>query len=143
MEIGIKGDFDAASFAGINGEMSEVESQTWLWDNRQTVVSLIIRYDRALERNVLWTEDGSLALGYMSREFTKDLWELGKLVAAHQGWTSFFPSGSIKHVRMVGAATSVIPEAQRGALPAPWRHSGMVLRPLIFGFVPVFFNEKR
>ncbi|MFV8780913.1 UvrD-helicase domain-containing protein [Microbulbifer sp. SA54] len=140
IEVGLGGDIDPLSLADERLEIDHAELQQWLWENSKTPVELEIFYEHTLKANIIRVAETGRIIGLMSRTFSYDLWGIGRIVSEKNGAKSLRPSSKIRHIRMTGATTLVIPEAHREQLLPPWRHSGFLLAPVITGFPKVFFN---
>lgn len=145
MEIGRRGDVDATSQA--SGQMSENDAsalQAWLWATSAMDLELVATYDRASKTNVLRTVDSEKRqIGTLSQSFARDLFGVAEKVGAWVGKNGLYPSGEIKHIRMVGCRTVVVPPAQREKLLSPWRRSGFLLVPVIAGFTMVYCKQQK
>ncbi|MFC1579154.1 3'-5' exonuclease, partial [Pseudomonadota bacterium] len=140
VEVGLNGDIDLVSMADERLPIDHAGLQQWLWEQADTVVDLKIRYDAGLNVNVLEVVHDGAPVALMSKRFTWDLWGIGKIVAKKNGIAKCKPGSVIRHVRMTGVRTVVVPEAERERLLTPWRHSGFLLAPIISGFSMVYFN---
>ena len=141
IEIGMKEDLLHASLLDLFRDEDEVSSnQDWIWDNRSHHTSLRLEYRHSDKRNVVYSEEDHRELGTLQKGFGKDLFELGKRVGNGMALT---PSGKIKHVRMVGVTTFVVPESERQGVHEPWSVSGFALAPVMSGFSPVYYKEPQ
>jgi hypothetical protein len=143
VEIGLLGDINPASVADDRRTIAEAEQlQEWFWSMRTTVVVLESRYNPDNGEIVLWQVDGGeeLAVCALSQSFKHDLFRVGEAAAKAAKRALHKPWSKIRNIRMVGVSTVVIPEAERGALLPPWRHSGFLLVPVITGFPKVSFD---
>lgn len=141
IEIGLNGDIDLTSIADGRLGSDHEHLQSWLWQNATSRVELEARYNPDLQSNVLFAVEDNLAIGLLGSIFNRDLWGIAKAVGKKDGAGNLKPGATIKNIRMVGATTVAIPEAQRDQLEPPWRHSGFMLAPVITGFPMVFFNK--
>lgn len=137
VEIGLLIDLDRASLASSSRPLDEVkENQEWFWAHRFDCVELYTEYDFHLRRIVLFRKEDDRELGFMSDLFAKDLFEIADRVKDANR-----PGKTTRHIRMIGSSTVVIPESMRTSLHSPWRHSGIVLAPVLTGFPMVYFNS--
>lgn len=141
VEFGLTGDIDLESI--VDGRLGEDTGrlQDWLWENRTTMVDLEIRYSHEIKARVLYSVKDEIALALISKQCEKDLWYIAKCVEKKDKSSPLKPSLNVKHIRMTGVSTHVIPESQRERLETPWRHSGFILAPVITGFSIVYFNS--
>lgn len=143
IEVGLADDIRLSSLAEKTRAQDEVETvQNWLWENKFAHLTLEARYDINREESILWHCEGGkeMEICALSRWFSRDLWSVGREVAAATNRTRCKPLPTIFNIRMVGTSTVVIPEADRGSLHVPWRHSGFLLAPVITGFPLVIFK---
>ena len=96
-------------------------------------------YEPAYRLNAVYVDQGldgySVRRGpfvaVLSREFGWDLFAVAK---ATMGGEGFKPPSQIRHLRVVGTRSGLIPESARSMLVPPYRESGIVLAPVIAGF---------
>ena len=143
VEFGLTGDIDLESI--VDGRLGEDTGklQEWLWTNRTAVANLEIRYSHEMKARVLYSVEDEIALALISKHCENDLWYIAKCVEKTDKSGALKPAMNVKHIRMTGVTTHVIPESQRERLETPWRHSGFILAPVITGFSVVYFNRWR
>lgn len=143
VEIGLMSDLDRTSVVDTRLVDDPASLQAWLWENAYRVVNAEIQYDHSLRGNVLYETQAMKPIAMLSDKFNKDLWKLAQIVSGNEETPPLRPPGKIKHLRILGAGTIVVPEALRADLPQPWRHSGVLLMPIISGFPTLCFNPMK
>lgn len=153
VQIGIQGDLEIASVASrarFQSKRDAIHHQEYLWRREQELRSgnpgfpMVTIYDGERKRNVLYEDvdggecDRGREVALMSEKFGRDLFVLRSLMKLG---ANYLPGRQIRHIRMTGAGTVVVNEGDRADLHSPYRESGLVLVPFIFGFTPVYFNK--
>ena len=154
-EIGLRDDIDvtaAVSMARFDRAADVEKHQNYLWRQDQQIRDgkpsrpLAAIYDSEKRRNILYEDLGlgqyyrvarGKEIAWMSARFGQDLFVLGRSLNRD----NFRPSGQIRHIRMTGVRTAVIPEEHRGRQFSPFRESGLVLVPVIFAFTTISFRN--
>ena len=141
IEFGLPGDVDVTSLADESlGDSTSL--QDWLWNHRNEIVDLEIRYEHDKQSSVIYAKDGEeVPIALLGESCARDLWGIAKIVAEREKIGKLKPGGVIRHIRMVGVTTVVVPEIDRERLEPPWRHSGFLLAPVITGYPTVYFNR--
>ena len=138
VEIGLKSDLFYPSIANESRNLSEVKDlQSWLWSKNKEIVNIYSQYEHKSGVNQLYVEDEDRYIGSLNKKVGSDLFTIAEKIG-----NQLKPSPKIKHLRMIGVTTVVIPEGQRDSLNLPWRQSGFLLAPVITGFTTVYFNNR-
>jgi hypothetical protein len=143
VEIGLRGDLNLVSFADGKTSRDEVVGlQDWFWDMSTNKCDLIAVHDPNNRYNSyeLCAADKSYRIGYLSKSVSNQLVDIGRRFAKGKGLDRMIPPQEIQNIHMVGATTTVLPEAQRDSLQLPWRQSGFILTPIITAFSYVDFE---
>lgn len=150
LEIGHKGDVDAEGAAGIALHSSPAKVRA--------IQAKLVHFAGAAapmkavsDRHVgfayrLFLEDDGSEVGCLTERVNRDLFAVADAVRMKAGGARRKPADEIRYLRLVGVRTAVLapeaPEADR--LHHPWSVSGIVLVPVVLGYVALpFFTYNK
>jgi len=154
VEIGLDSDINAEGIAshqyfpeGQDGWSQVWENQKEFWHNRNKIVKLRARKVKSLKKSAFRNHayileraeisDELRPMAFFDKSFDSDLFQIGKRM--RKGKVK--PPDEISEIYSVGATTVAISatDERRSKLHPEWRKSGLLLKPLIVGFSPLFF----
>lgn len=150
VELGRSGDIGSsgvASQAAVRSAGDALELQQRLLSFQTPALPVRADCDRA--SNFLYrisSEDNrELSWGAFSQSLNNDLLRIASIVQTRPGWGRRRPPDYFVHLYLTGVRTVVLrpddPELEQ--LHEPWRTSGIMLAPMVHGFVTTFFPYRR
>lgn len=149
VEIGHEFDIEPAGLAGRSVFANETEvreSQRLMKSSIGHLLPVEAEQDRTIRYIYRLRIDGqSTSIGTLSKVVNDDLFEIGRLIHQKIGGAKLRPPDIIRHLRMFGVRTIVLPpEATECALlHEPWAKSGILLAPIILGYTTMYFQRYR
>lgn len=150
VELGRPGDIGSsgvASRAAIRSAGEVRDLQRRLSSFQSAALSVRADCDRA--SNFLYrissADNSGVSWGAFSQSLNNDLFKIADIVQLRRGWGRRRPPDYFVHLYLTGVRTVVLrpddPELEQ--LHEPWRTSGIMLAPMVHGFVTTFFPYRR
>jgi hypothetical protein len=143
IEIGRIGDIAAEGLAGrsLYADARDAAAvQEALTALNARIIQVSAKSDPSRQYRYRLIDAGGHGLGFLETTVNDDLFRAGELIRSRFGGSRRKPPELLPNLRIIGVRTHVVPPdgPEAGRLHEPWASSGIMLAPVVIGFMTVF-----